>query len=35
MNIFIATVNYQNEENSTFNQVIGVFTTQVKANDAI
>ena len=35
MNIFTATVNYQNEENSTFNQVIGVFTTQVKANDAI
>ena len=35
MNIFIATVNYQNEENSTFNQVIGAFTTQVKANEAI
>ncbi len=35
MNIFIATVNYQNEDNSTFSQVLGAFTTQVKANEAI
>lgn len=30
MNIFISTVNYQNEDNSTFSQVIGALTTQVK-----
>lgn len=30
MNIFIATVNFQNENNSTFSQVLGVFQPKKK-----
>ncbi|MFT5815346.1 MAG: hypothetical protein ACI9VT_003119 [Psychroserpens sp.] len=35
MNIFIATVNFQNEEGATFSQMLGAFSTRAKADEAI